>query len=129
MKCNLSDIELELLKLKKLKELEKRLKEANLKTTEEKTDPYQVVSGMLVGRGKEVLEAAYSQYPEVARAVVQNLALLIRSGRLKEPITGEVLYEVFKALGFPVRLETRITFKEHGKTKSLAEKIKEEISS
>lgn len=128
VKCKLSDIELELIKLKKLKKLEKKLKEES-KTSEEKINSYSVVSRMLVGRGKEVLEAAYNQYPEVTKAVVHNLAVLIKNGRLKEPITGEVLYEVFKALGFPVRLETKIVFKKHGETKSLAEKIREEISS
>ena len=125
---SLSDVELELLKLKKLRELEKRLREANLKHGEEKFDPYQTVEKMLVGRGREVLEAAYRQYPEIAKAVVQNLALLIKSGRLKEPISGELLYEIFRVLGFPVRLETKIVFKKHGETKSLAEKIREEIS-
>ncbi len=123
----MSDLELEMLKLKKLRELEKRLKTSALKVEEEKVNPFDVVGKMLIGRGKEVLEAAYNQYPEVTKVIVKHLATLIKNGKITEPITGELLYEIFRVFGYPVRLETRIVFKEHGKVKSLAEKIREDF--
>ncbi|RLI04207.1 double-stranded DNA-binding protein [Candidatus Bathyarchaeota archaeon] len=123
----MSDIELEMLKLRKLRELERKLKTSTQKTETVKEDPFEVVGRMLVGRGKEVLEAARLQFPEATDIIINGLATLIKNGKIKEPISGELLHEIFRAFGYDIRLETKIVFKEHGKVKSLAEKLKEEL--
>jgi hypothetical protein len=48
------------------------------------------------------------------------------SGRLKE-VTGEQLYSFLRNVGLRVRLKTKIRFAEHGKLKSLTEKMKEDL--
>ncbi|MHC1564323.1 MAG: hypothetical protein ACXQTF_03225 [Candidatus Hecatellaceae archaeon] len=123
------DLELEKLKLKKLRELQARMARVEAeKQRQPPPDPLKVVEERLVGRGKEVLEAALEQYPEAARALVKELARLILEGRLAGEISGETLHQLFRALGFPVRLETRIFYVEKGEVKSLAEKLREKVS-
>ncbi|MCX8175875.1 MAG: double-stranded DNA-binding protein [Candidatus Bathyarchaeota archaeon] len=119
----MSDTELEVLKLKKLKELQRRI--VSQKSQQTKEEPLKIVEGVLVGRGKEVLKAAYSQFPDATRMIVEYLAKLIKEGKLSGELTGEELYAIFRSLGLNVKLETKIVFKEHGKAKSLIEKLKE----
>jgi DNA-binding TFAR19-related protein (PDSD5 family) len=121
----MSDVELEVLKRKKLKELEMALKAQRPPPETKAQDPFEVVYKHLVGRGREVLDAARIQYPQETATVVTHLAQLIEKNKIKEPMTGEQLFGVFRKLGIPVRLETRIVFEEHGKVKSLAEKLRE----
>lgn len=122
----MSDIELEYIKLRKLQEL--RNKHKNIVTSaENRRDPHAIVKKKLVGRGEEILNVAYSQYPQITKNIVERIAELIERDRIDEPITGELLYELFYSLGLPIRLETKIIFKEHGKAKSLAEKLEENI--
>ncbi|RLF15790.1 MAG: double-stranded DNA-binding protein [Thermoprotei archaeon] len=121
-----SDEELELLKMRKLLELRKKLLAEQAPKKEE--DPREVVVKNLVGRGLEVLEAAEAQYPEITKAVVKELARLIKEGRVEGPITGEELLNVFYNLGIRVRLPTRIYYEKHGERKGIGELIKERIS-
>ncbi|RLI34540.1 double-stranded DNA-binding protein [Candidatus Bathyarchaeota archaeon] len=123
------DLELERLKLKKLKELQLRMLKAETEKAKPSPDPFKLVEERLVGRGKEVLEAALQQYPQAARAVVKELAALIASGRLNGTIDGETLHQLFRLLGFPVRLETKIVYVEKGEVKNLADKLRERLSS
>ena len=53
------------------------------------------------------------------------LVQLISEGKIREKISGEELYSFFHQLGLRVELKTRIRFMEHGKLKSLKEKMKE----
>jgi hypothetical protein len=53
------------------------------------------------------------------------LVKLVLSGRVTM-INGEQLYVFLQKLGLRVRLNTKITFTDHGKLKSLAEKLKED---
>jgi len=121
----MSDAELEALKRKKLKEMERSLEARKSQSETKVQDPLEVVYRHLVGRGKEVLDAARIQYPDATAEIVPHLALLIEEGKIREPITGEQLFGVFRKLGVPVRLETKLVFEEHGKVKSLAEKLRE----
>ncbi|MEM2915135.1 MAG: hypothetical protein QXH91_07035 [Candidatus Bathyarchaeia archaeon] len=121
----MSDVELEYIKLKKLKELKSKYKPTTSQT--ENRDPFAIVRKKLVGRGEEVLNAAYSQYPQVTKKVIDGIAKLIEDSKNNEPITGEILYEIFYSLGYPIRLETKIVFKNHGEVKTLTEKLKENI--
>ena len=124
------DLELELLKRKKMRELTRRLAVTPPapKLKEEEGDPFKILSRYLVGRGREVLEVARTQYPKPTTEIVKELVALIRLGKITVPITGEVLYSIFRALGLRIRLETKIVFEKHGKVKSLSQKLREKIA-
>jgi DNA-binding TFAR19-related protein (PDSD5 family) len=126
----MSDLELEIIRYKKLLELKKRLEkrtEDETKKTKE-VNPHEILDKFFVDRAWEVFNAAKAQYPEVADYVEKVLVKLILEGKIKEKITGEDLYGLFLRLGFKVRLQTRINILEHGRIKSLEEKIREETS-
>jgi DNA-binding TFAR19-related protein (PDSD5 family) len=128
----MSDRELEALRRKKLQKL-RRLVERKTETKTEienrqEADPKRVLSRFFVGRAWEVLNAANIQYPMAARHIENTLTKLIIEGRIKNKITGEELHGLFRRLGLRVRLKTHIRVIEHGKIKSLEEKIKEETS-
>ena len=120
----MGDIELERLKMKKLAELKKRVT-AKAPLPELEDDPWRIVEAKLVDRGKEVLYAARNQFPAETDDIVRQIALLISAKRLNEPLSGELLFALFRNLGIHVRLNTKIVYEEHGKVKTLAEKIKE----
>ncbi|MDI9643861.1 MAG: hypothetical protein QFX35_01430 [Candidatus Verstraetearchaeota archaeon] len=119
--------EIELIKRRKLLEMERRL--ATMKKAEEpkksEPDPLALVKQHLLGRGLEVLEAALEQYPKAAMEVVKYIANLYRTGKLREDIPGEDLYELFCNLGMPVRLETSITYVKDGKRVPLSQKFRQ----
>jgi programmed cell death protein 5 len=124
-----SDRELEALRQKKLMELKKLLQRKEKEKTEEKrVDPQQILNQFFIGRAWEVLNAAKAQYPQVARYVENVLVRLIMEGKIRNKISGEELYGLFRRLGVRVRLRTRIKILEHGKLKSLEEKIREQTS-
>ena len=125
---NEEDLELEKLKLRKLRELQAMLARAQAEKRQPSSDPLKLVEERLVGRGREVLEAALEQHPQAARIVVRELARLIQEGKLAGTISGETLHQLFSLLGFPVRLETRIFYVEKGEVKSLAERLREKVS-
>jgi DNA-binding TFAR19-related protein (PDSD5 family) len=123
-----SDLELELIRQKKLREMMKHLEKKG-KDEAEKTsvmDTRRILDRFFVDRAWEVLNAAKAQYPEVANYIENLLVKLIMEGKIREKISGEELYGLFLRLGFRVKLSTRIQIVEHGKIKSLEEKIKEE---
>ncbi len=121
----LSDVELEYIKRRKLQELRSRYTPPTPK--KENHDPFTIVRRKLVGRGEEVLNAAYSQHPQITKNLIIGIAKLIEQGKITEPLTGELLYGLFHSLGHPIRLETKIMFKNHGETRTLSEKLKENI--
>ncbi len=127
----MGDLELEILRRKKLVELrrllEKRRAGREVEAERRKMEPREVLERVLDARGREVLQAARVQYPNVAKYVERALARLISEGRIKGRITGEELYGLFHRLGFRVRLKTRIHILEHGRVKSLHEKIRESL--
>jgi len=125
----MSDLELEIIRYKKLLELKKRLERKTDAEKLEESNPREVLNRFFVDRAWEVFDAAKAQYPEVAEYVEKILAKLILEGKIKEKISGEDLYVLFLRLGFKVRLPTRISVVEHGKVKSLEEKIKEKMLS
>lgn len=119
--------ELELLKRRKLQEIQRRLATRQEAIEKPKGEDREVaLRGALVGRAWEVLMAARRQYPRAAERVEAALARAISEGRIKGPITGEQLLWLFRYLGLNVRLETRIRIYEHGELKSIAEKLKGE---
>jgi|YelNatPaOPRAMG01_1025707.scaffolds.fasta_scaffold94290_2 DNA-binding TFAR19-related protein (PDSD5 family) len=122
------DLELERLRRRKLAELRRRfaeqVKDEAAEPPGEEFSEDEVLKSVLIGRAWEVLAAAEAQYPKVASKVKRGLALLVREGRVKGPISGEELMWFFRRLGLRVRLETRIRFLERGELKSLAEKLR-----
>ena len=88
-------------------------------------DPKRILRRILTDRAWEVLKAAESQYPEVTRRIEEQMAHLVSKGDLEGPVLGGQLLWLFRYLGMHIRLETRIRFLEHGKLKTIGEKLKE----
>lgn len=131
------DKELELLKAKRLLEMQKNIslqqkqEEQKAVKQDKKTDapnPRDVLIKQLGYRGQEVLQNAESQFPEETKMVVDKLADLIRSGEVTETIDGGKLLTLFRSLGIRVRVATTIKVEQDGKLVSWSDKLKESTS-
>ena len=120
----MSDDELAAIRRNKLRELKRRLTAKHKKA--EEIDADKILNGLFKSRAWEVFNAASYQFPNVMQEVKKALVKLALSGRLKA-VTGEQLHLFLKTLGLRVRLDTKIRYAEHGKLKSLAEKMKEDL--
>ncbi|MDH5461570.1 MAG: hypothetical protein OEX09_05045 [Candidatus Bathyarchaeota archaeon] len=120
----MSNSELAAIRRNKLRELKGRLTAKQKKT--EEIDADKILNGIFKGRAWEIFNAANYQFPNVMKEVKKALVKLALSGRLKA-VTGEQLYLFLKTLGLRVRLDTKIRYAEHGKLKSLADKMKEDL--
>jgi len=122
------DEELERIKRKKMEEYLRRIKakkeESNSEREEEKIN--EVVYSYLTERAPEVMRAAEQQFPKETQYVKLGLYKMIKKGLLSEKIDGGTLLALFRTLGLNVYIETSVKFVEHGKVKSLAEKLSEE---
>ena len=118
----MSDPELERLRRRKLAELSKRFLKNNEKEKEE--DTKQILHKVFVGRAREVFNATRIQYPQVAEKLRDILVQLASSGKITT-VTGEELYYLLRRMGLRVKLKTTIRFKEHGKLKSIEQKLKQ----
>lgn len=128
------DKELELLKAKRLLEMQKNLS-LQQKMEEQKTlkdtqkgdlpPPREILVKQLGYRGLEVLQNAESQFPEETKLVVAKLAELIQSGEVTEIIDGGKLLALFRSIGIRVRVTTTIKVEEDGKLVSWSDKLKE----
>ena len=126
------DKELDLLKAKRLLEMQKNIslqqKQEELKTTkpDQKTsNPREILIKQLGYRGLEVLQIAESQFPEETKLVLDKLADLIQSGEVTEIIDGGKLLTVFRSIGIRVRVATTINVEQDGKLVSWSDKLKE----
>jgi len=128
------DKELELLKAKRLLEMQKNIskqqKLEELKSAKEKPEPNipsqrEIVIKQLGYRSLEVLENAESQFPEETKLVVAKLAELIQSGEVTETIDGGQLLTLFRSVGIRVRVQTTINVEQDGKLVSWSDKLKE----
>ena len=131
------DKELELLKAKRLLEMQKNIslqqKQEELKTIkqDQKTSapkPREILIKQLGYRGLEVLQNAESQFPEETKLVIDKLADLIQSGEVTETIDGGQLLTLFRSLGIRVRVATTIKVEQDGKLVSWSDKLKESTS-
>jgi DNA-binding TFAR19-related protein (PDSD5 family) len=120
------DSELQRLKRQRLAEMQKRLnaKQEQSQTTSGKFDPAKILEKIFVGRAWEVYHATRQQYPMIADQIFQELAELVRIGRVKGQITGEQLYGLLRQIGLDIRLETKIQVLDHGELKSIADKFR-----
>ena len=119
------DLELKLITARKLAQMKKRMDKvaADSSPKAEKSNR-EVVLGKLVDRGDEVLEAAYQSYPKQTEAIVDQLAKLIRGGRLGNKISGGELYSVLRQVGLRFRLNTTIKVQDKGRLVDLADKLR-----
>ena len=127
------DKELELLKAKRLREMQKNIteqqKQEELKTQKPASSnapsPREILVKQLGYRGLEILQNAEGQFPNETKMVVDKLAELIKSGEVTEIIDGGKLLELFRSVGINVRVETTIRVEEDGKLVSWSDKLKE----
>ncbi|MEM3193833.1 MAG: DNA-binding protein, partial [Candidatus Bathyarchaeia archaeon] len=93
----MSDLELEMIRYRKLMELRKRLMEKTEPEAEKprEINPYEVLDKFFVDRAWEVFNAAKAQYPEVAQYIEKVLVKLILEEKIRDKITGEELYGLF----------------------------------
>jgi len=119
------DEKLELLRRRRMVELMKRLRIKEAEDGRKAENPKKILRRIVTDRAWEVLKAAESQYPEATCRVEEHLAHLVSKGELEGPILGGQLLWLFRRLGMNVRLETRIRILEHGKLKTIGEKLKE----
>lgn len=129
------DRELELLKKKRLLEMEKNISQRKQfeqpKTEQKKSEllPRDLLVKQLGYRGLEVLQNAEAQFPNETKYVVEKLAELIRAGEITETIDGGKLLALFRSLGIRVRVQTTISVEQDGKMVSWSDKLKGEVKS
>ncbi len=125
------DKELELLKAKRLLEMQKnisqkqKIEELKAKKQQPEThSPREIVVKQLGYRGLEVLENAEAQFPAETSMVIAKLAELIQSGEVTEIIDGGKLLALFRSVGIRVKVQTTIKVEQDGKLVSWSDKLK-----
>jgi DNA-binding TFAR19-related protein (PDSD5 family) len=119
------DRELEILKAKRLAEMQKNISSQTKTHTEpKKTQSYREVLIQHLGyRGMEVLQNAEYQFPNETKMIVDKLGELMQSGELTEEIDGGKLLALFRSVGINIRMETKINVEQDGKFVSLSDKL------
>lgn len=128
------DKELELLKAKRMLEMQKNISQRQRidekpQPTTQKVSPRDIVLKQLGYRGEEVLQNAESQFPNETKVVVEKLAELIQGGEITEIIDGGKLLTLFRSVGIHVRIQTTINVEQDGKMVSWSDKLKGEAKS
>jgi len=118
----MSDEELEALKQRKMRELQKRIAVQGKKT--EQVNGQKILDTIFKGRAWEVYNAAQIQFPAQMAEIENLLVRLTLEGKIME-MDGEQLYSLLREMGLPIRLNTTIKVLSKGKTKSLSEKFRE----
>ena len=125
------DKELELLKAKRLAEMQKNLSmqdQSSETTNEENQKPKfslrDYVVNSLGHRGMEVLQNAEYQFPNEAKIIIEKLGELISSGDINETLDGGKLLVLFRSVGLSIRMENKINVEKDGEFVSIADKFK-----
>ena len=125
------DKEFEMLKAKRLAEMQKNLSmqtqsDENTKEENEKPQPSlrDHVVNSLGYRGMEVLQNAEYQFPNESKIVIEKLGELISSGDINETLDGGKLLVLFRSEGLNIRMENKINVEKDGKFVSIADKFK-----
>ena len=125
------DKELELLKAKRLAEMQKNfsIQDQSDKNTNEKNEKLNLplrdyVVNSLGYRGMEVLQNAEYQFPNESKIIIEKLGELIASGDINETLDGGKLLVLFRSVGLSVRMENKINVEKDGKFISIADKFK-----
>ena len=129
---NEEDKELEILKAKRLAEMQKNLSfQEKQKESEQKSDiateqitlrDYVVKN--LGYRGMEVLQNAESQFPNEAKIIIEKIGELIASGDINEILDGGKLLVLFRSVGVNIRMQNKINVEQDGKFVSITDKFK-----
>ena len=129
---NEEEKELEILKAKRLAEMQKNLsnQEKQKEQDSEKNDKSvkslrEYVIDKLGYRGLEVLETAEFQFPNQTRIVIEKLGDLIAAGEINEILDGGKLLTLFRSVGISVRLDNKINVEKDGKFVSITDKFKD----
>lgn len=128
------DKELELLKAKRMLEMQKNISQRQRvdekpQPPTQKVSPRDVVLKQLGYRGEEVLQNAEFQFPNETKVVLEKLAELIQGGEVTEIIDGGKLLTLFRSVGIHVRIQTTINVEQDGKMVSWSDKLKGEAKS
>ena len=125
------DKEFELLKAKRLAEMQKNLsmqneskEDTNTEIAKPKLSSRDYVVNSLGYRGMEVLQNAEYQFPNEAKIVIEKLGELISSGDINETLDGGKLLVLFRSVGLNIRMENKINVEQDGKFVSIADKFK-----
>ena len=129
---NEEDKELEILKAKRLAEMQKNIssqeqqKESEQKSdiTKEQITSRDYVVNNLGYRGMEVLQNAESQFPNEATIIIEKLGELIASGDINEILDGGKLLVLFRSVGVNIRMQNKINVEQDGKFVSITDKFK-----
>ena len=129
---NEEDKELEILKAKRLAEMQKNLSfQEKQKESEQKSDIVteqitlrDYVVKNLGYRGMEVLQNAESQFPNEAKIIIEKLGELIASGDINEILDGGKLLVLFRSVGVNIRMQNKINVEQDGKFVSITDKFK-----
>ena len=125
------DKELEMLKAKRLAEMQKNLSMQD-KLDENKSEENEIptlslrdyVVNSLGYRGMEVLQNAEYQFPNESKIIIEKLGELISSGDINETLDGGKLLVLFRSVGLSIRMENKINVEKDGKFISIADKFK-----
>ena len=125
------DKELELIKAKRLAEMQKNLsmQDQSTETTNEESQKSKFslrdyVVNSLGHRGMEVLQNAEYQFPVESKIIIEKLGELISSGDINETLDGGKLLVLFRSVGLSIRMENKINVEKDGKFISIADKFK-----
>ena len=125
------DKELEMLKAKRLAEMQKNFSEQNQsdnKVDNESEKPKPSLRDYVVNslgyRGMEVLQNAEYQFPNESKIIIEKLGELISSGDINETLDGGKLLVLFRSVGLSIRMENKINVEKDGKFVSIADKFK-----
>jgi len=121
------DITLKILRLKKLRKI---MAEASQRSVSESQKPQEEpASSKLLKyvseRGDEVLDAARALNPELVERVAEVLLKAINEGRVRPPISGGELLQLFRRLGLDVKISTRVAVYKKGETRDLKDYLEE----
>ena len=125
------DKELEMLKAKRLAEMQKNLSKLNQSeenSNQESKQPTPSLRDHVVNnlgyRGMEVLQNAEYQFPNESKIVIEKLGELISSGDINETLDGGKLLVLFRSVGLNIRMENKINVEKDGEFISIADKFK-----
>jgi len=112
-------------KMKQLREHAASQEKLNITSAKNPESTSAILKSYLYDRGDEVLKLAYDQYPVQTELLVNRIVELIRSGEINARISGGELLSIFRYAGVRIRLNTSINIHEHGKSISLADKLRQ----
>ena len=125
------DKELEMLKAKRLDEMQKNLSiqdQSDENKSKENEKPKLSLRDYVVNslgyRGMEVLQNAEYQFPNESKIIIEKLGELISSGDINETLDGGKLLVLFRSVGIGIRMENKINVEKDGKFISIADKFK-----